>query len=134
MQVFTDDQLAAWAAAVPDIDKTVAPITDSMKEAVGILEEEFGPVELTLQGSYARSTAIPAATLTSCCTAATPARPGRRLGAIQRNGATRNFRQDAEDALRGWNGAAEMPRRSIWTSIDGVEVHVLPVLPYTSDS
>ena len=45
-----------------------------------------------------------------------------------------NFRQEAEDALRGWNGAAEAPRRAIWTRLTALEVHVLPVLPYTTMS
>ena len=64
-----------------DIDKTIAPITDSLKEAVGILQEEFGSVKLTLQGPTRAPPPSPEATSTTCCIAPTPARWGRLCGA-----------------------------------------------------
>jgi hypothetical protein len=130
--IFSDDQLDAWAAAVPDVDQIVAPITGSLKEAVEILEVEFGPVELTLQGSHAHSTAVPASDvdflLYRCDTSASGEMAWGNLMQLRYE----KFRQGAEGALRGWNGAAEAPRRAIWTPVDGTDVHVLPVLPYTS--
>jgi hypothetical protein len=134
VEVFSDHQLDAWAAAVPDIDKIVEPITGSLKEAVEILEVEFGPVKLTLQGSHARSTAVRASDVDFLLYRCDVHASGEVAWGDRTQRRYEKFRQDAEAALRGWNGAAEAPRRAIWTPIDGADVHVLPVLPYTSQS
>lgn len=133
MEVLGDDQLTAWAAAVPDVGKTVAPITDSLKEGVEILRERFGPVRLTLQGSYARSTAVPASDVDYLLYCSDTRASDETVLGDQTQRRYEKFRNETEGALREWNGAAEA-RRAIWTRIDGVEVHVLPVLPYCSKS
>jgi hypothetical protein len=134
VEIFSDQQLDAWAAAVSDIEKIVAPITDSLERAVEILEMRFGPVRLTLQGSYARRTAVPGSDIDFLLYRCDTRASGETAWGDVTQRRYEKFRQNTEDALRGWNGAAETPRRAIWTPVAGAEVHLLPVLPYASRS
>jgi predicted nucleotidyltransferase len=133
VEAFDNDQLAVWAAAVPDVDKTVAPITNDLKGAVEILRQKFGPVRLTLQGSYARSTAVPTSDVDYILYCSDTRASDEIMWGDQTQRRYENFRNETEGVLREWTGAAEA-RRAIWTRVDGVEVHVLPALPYCSQS
>jgi hypothetical protein len=125
-----DAQLQAWAQSVPGAGQLIASVTDDLTAAVEVLEEQFGPIRLTMQGSYARSTAVPGSDMDFLLYRCdTPAAVDTAWGdpAQRRHD---EFLRHAEAAIRGWYGVGEAPRRAIWTRIHGVEVHVLPVLRY----
>lgn len=132
MPVVDDAQLTAWSEPQADAEQTVASATEKLTHAVEILNESFGEVRLTQQGSYARSTAIAGSDmdflLYHCDVQATDATAWHDY---ERRRYT-EFVAHTEAALRGWFEAAETPRRAIWTRVEGLEVHVLPVLPYTA--
>lgn len=133
MERLSDRRLAAWAVAVPDVIRTTAPITARLAPAVEVLREKFGPVELTLQGSYARSTAVPNSDIDYLLYRCGDPAAAETVWGDSTQRRYENFRNAAEDVLRDWNGASDA-RRAIWTRVGGVEVHVLPVLPYCSES
>lgn len=130
--IVSDQQLTGWASAMPDADGVVAPVAEELKEAVEILEDEFGGADLVLQGSYARSTAIRGSDVDYLLYARGMCASEDTVLGDSTQGFYERFRFAAEDALRGWMGVGDTARRAIWTRVGVVEVHVLPVLPYTA--